>query len=737
MALLLIILAPLAATITVHAVQPIYQETIIVDQSGRGDYTTIKSAIAAANSLSIIEIRAGTYTEHDIAITKKIALVGESPDTTILNLEGNNGFLLDSTYVELHNIKIRNSGSYAISIPLGSDYCNVSHCVIEHAQAHGIIIQASYCALYDVKLQGDNTNGEGINIRGRNTIINRCSVQGFKNGILTLLGARYNQILFTNSFNNDMGIDFRISASDNVVSRCNIYGNEYGIHIWQNSHRNQVYLNNFWKNDEDVVDEGNNTWDNGEHGNYWDQYTGTDSNGDGIGDTPYKISSTTSDRYPLVDMILPATITAPPNIRLRSFTWENIPSFTWDHAVYSKGVKGYYVKIGNNPEIFVGKTTSWTSPTAVPNGVYIFYIRAEGTDSTTSEYGTLSFSIDTTFIDTDGDGWSDEDEQQYGTDPHDPGSHPMDTDGDGIPDSIDPDIDGDGYSNDMELSYGTDPYDPTSYPLDTDGDGIPDGDSPDGTYIGDVDDDGDGLADTIEIALGSNPKDPTDVVKIYVKGTPYYLVDISASGIYDVIYHPSTGATTGVEKYGDGYYRLDITGNGFWDYVYQPSDGSIVTYTGEQPDLIPLDWILIILSLALTIFLIFFYLFKIRPQRYEPFRKLLKIKKRPIHRKPFDYRPTDTKDTVEMIGRTRVLLQHIHEDVQMYMDQLGHMQEQLTMTTMKPEEKPEEPLAIPEPEQPDTIPVPTEQHPEKISTESDIDSEVDELLSRLEKKEKT
>ncbi|MBN2066735.1 MAG: right-handed parallel beta-helix repeat-containing protein [Candidatus Thermoplasmatota archaeon] len=738
-ALLVVLFAPLSAVSTVHAVQPIYQETIIVDQSGTGDYTTIKSAIAAAAPLSIIKIRAGTYEEHDFTIAKKIALVGESPETTIIDLEGNDGFLLKSTHIELHNLKITNSDQYAISIPSDNDYCNVSSCVIEHARVYGIVLQASYCRLYNIKIQGDQSSAEGITVRGRGSIINRCSIQGFRNGILTLLGAKDNQILYTNIFNNDVGFDFRISASDNMVSQCNIYGNEYGIHIWQNSHRNQVYLNNFWKNDEDVIDEGNNSWDNGEQGNYWDQYTGKDVNGDGIGDTPYTISSTTKDSYPLMDMILPTAITVPPNIKLASSTWEDTPSFSWDQAIYSKGVEGYYVKIGNDPELSVGKATSWTSPTPVSNGVHTFYIRAEGTDGTSSEYGTLTFSIDTTFVDTDGDGWSDDEEQQYGTDPNDSDNYPLDTDGDHVPDSVDTDDDNDGYSDDMELSYGTDPKNPNSYPLDTDGDGVPDRDSIDGKYEGDIDDDDDGLIDTVEINLGSNPKDPTDVVKIFVSGTAYYLVDISASGVYDVLYNPSTGATTAVERYGDKYYRLDINGDNAWDYIYQPSDGSIVTYTGEQPDLITIDTILIILSLALTIFLIFFYLFKIRPQRYEPFRKPLKIKKHPIHRKPLDYQPTDAKDTVEMIGRTRVLLQHIHEDVQVYMDQLSQMQEQLTMTTMKPEETPEEPTTVPEPapEASDVALAPTEQVPEKPTKETDVDSEVDQLLSRLEKKEKT
>jgi len=50
-----------------------------------------------------------------------------------------------------------------------------------------------------------------------------------------------------------------------------------------------------------------NAWDNGTSGNYWSNYTGVDSDGDGIGDTPYAIDADTFDEKPL---IRPADLTA-------------------------------------------------------------------------------------------------------------------------------------------------------------------------------------------------------------------------------------------------------------------------------------------------------------------------------------------------------------------------------------------------------------------------------------------
>jgi parallel beta-helix repeat protein len=113
-----------------------------------------------------------------------------------------------------------------------------------------------------------------------------------------------NSILNNNVAHNQWGI-LLFASSNNTWSGNNIIANVEGIRLDYSS-ANRIFHNNFIKNRWQANDDwkSTGTWDNGVEGNYWSDYNGTDSNQDGIGDTPYTIIQTidenNTDHYPLM-----------------------------------------------------------------------------------------------------------------------------------------------------------------------------------------------------------------------------------------------------------------------------------------------------------------------------------------------------------------------------------------------------------------------------------------------------
>ena len=176
---------------------------------------------------------------------------------------------------------------------------------------NGISLDSSHNNIISGNDVSNNLNGISLDsshnniISGNDVINNDCGIW---------LGySQRNTISGNNVINNGWGIKLG-SSQRNTISGNDIINNDYGIGLRFSS--NKIYLNNFMNNNDNVYGYLYSTiiWNSPEKltytyngntytnylGNYWDDYTGTDANGDGIGDTPYPINSD-DDNYPLVE----------------------------------------------------------------------------------------------------------------------------------------------------------------------------------------------------------------------------------------------------------------------------------------------------------------------------------------------------------------------------------------------------------------------------------------------------
>ena len=117
-----------------------------------------------------------------------------------------------------------------------------------------------------------------------------------------------NCIISGNQIDNNGYAAFYFDGAVNcTITENNVVDNSCFCNIRHGSENNTFFHNNFIGNwTGSPGDRGTqNFWDNGLEGNYWEEYNGTDANGDGIGDTPYLIDNYSSsvDRYPLMNPV--------------------------------------------------------------------------------------------------------------------------------------------------------------------------------------------------------------------------------------------------------------------------------------------------------------------------------------------------------------------------------------------------------------------------------------------------
>ncbi|MCX6666595.1 MAG: C25 family cysteine peptidase [Euryarchaeota archaeon] len=228
-------------------------------------YLTIQEAIDEAAIGDTICVRNGTYYEN-IFIWRPLTLIGENKETTII--DGDCGEyswetvgLYECSDIVIHQFTIKN-GHHGIML-YDTNHITISDCIITDATDFGIWFYST-----------QNTN----NTISQN-LITRCDY-----GIYLSDGWSQNNI-------------YENTIKDNRITGIKIQGSAAP------TNNNRLYHNTFINNTQNAYDICNNIWYNAttQEGNYWDDYTGSDANDDGIGDTPYNISGgSNQDLYPLM-----------------------------------------------------------------------------------------------------------------------------------------------------------------------------------------------------------------------------------------------------------------------------------------------------------------------------------------------------------------------------------------------------------------------------------------------------
>jgi len=210
---------------------------------------------------------------------------------------------------------------------------------------------------------------------------------------------------FTNNtaYSNTRGIYLYLSSNNTLTSNT-AYLNDYGINM-SSSSNNQIY-NNYFNNSNNAYDNRNNTWNTtptpGTNiiggpwlgGNYWSDYSGNDTNGDGLGDnlTPYNSSGMIvngGDYYPLVDTS-PPTLTIFSPLEGQSYNTSTVSlNVTADETIVT-----WLYNINGTANVNVTFTPNTTLP-SLPDGIHNVTVYANNSQGKIGS-ALVNFNIDTT-----------------------------------------------------------------------------------------------------------------------------------------------------------------------------------------------------------------------------------------------------------------------------------------------------------------------------------------------------
>ncbi len=275
-------------------------DTVRVHDTYLGIFTLLSSQMHIRNSLIY------NNAQHGVCLTG--TGTSSSADNEIINCRLFDNYA-DGLYTECSpEIHIINStfsnNMYGIYF-YGSPSCDVINCAVSHNSAHGIYVaKSSYCTIQQCRLYQNGYDGVCLGDSSECNVLNCEVYENYNIGIYLIDSeCTNNNIAYCHSYNNShYGVYFFLSATGNVVHHNTIdHNGVYGVYS-EYAYDNIIHHNNIFDNAQNAQEDySNNIWDDGHEGNYWSDYTGTDNNHDGIGDTPYSIPGGNShDCYPFM-----------------------------------------------------------------------------------------------------------------------------------------------------------------------------------------------------------------------------------------------------------------------------------------------------------------------------------------------------------------------------------------------------------------------------------------------------
>ena len=318
------------------------------------DYATIQEAISAPETLAghVIFVDAGTYTEC-VGVSKSVSLVGESQSSTIIRSRAyqtqfGTVLSIQADNVTIDSLTVRDG---SLGIAIGANYAVIVNCRILN-NVDGISSDYSFGGNIITRNKVMNSRVFGINMHTSNNVISENVVADNYLGI-NLQGSvpepTCGNIVDQNNVTRNY-IGCCLYESYNNTFRNNVIGNnDIGCQPYF-SNNNAFIHNNFLSNAVHAASPNStNKWDDGypSGGNYWDNYNGTDTNQDGIGDAPYTIDENNQDNNPLMGMFSDFTIPyQEESYHVATISNSTISNFNYSNNIVTFNVTGEESTIG-------------------------------------------------------------------------------------------------------------------------------------------------------------------------------------------------------------------------------------------------------------------------------------------------------------------------------------------------------------------------------------------------------